>query len=90
VGPEGVRVDRASMAASEEELGGVSIHVELIVGGDDLESVVDDILTEDRGPGLFIGVAEPTESGVDTWHWATRCRGLGLFTVLVFQDQGKG
>jgi hypothetical protein len=78
------------MAVGEEELGGVSIHVELIVGGDDLESVVVDVFTEDRGPGLFVGVAEPSDSGVDAWHRATRCWGLGLFAVLVFQDQGKG
>ena len=90
MGPESAGVDRASTAMSEKELRGVSIHVELIVGGDDFESVVDDILVEDGGPGLFIGVAEPTGSRVDTWHWAARCWGLCFFMVLIFQDQGKG
>ena len=88
-GPEGARVDRVLTAAGEEELGGVSIHVELVVGGDDFKSVIYDVLAEDGGSGLFVGVAEPTESGVDAGHWAARCWGLGLFAVLVFQDQGK-
>jgi hypothetical protein len=82
-------VDRASTAAGEEELGGVSIHVELVIGGNDFEAVVNDVLAEDGGPGFFISVAEPPESRVDAWHWAARCWGLGLFAVLVFQDQGK-
>jgi hypothetical protein len=68
----------------EEQLGGVSIHVKLIVRGDDLESVVDDVLVEDRGPGLFIGIVEPTKSGVDAWHWATQCWCACLFAVLIF------
>jgi hypothetical protein len=89
-GPKDVGVDRAPLAMGEEELGGVSIHVKLIIGGNDLESIVNDILAEDGGAGLFIGVAEPAESWVDTWHWATRCRRACLFTVLIFQDQGKG
>ena len=39
-------MDHASMPVSEKELGGVSIHVELIVGGDDFESIVNDVLAE--------------------------------------------
>ena len=74
----------------EKELRGVSVHIELIVGGNNFESVVNDVLAEDGGSSFFVGIAEPTESGVDTWHRAARCRGLGLFTVLVFQNQGKG
>jgi len=89
MGPEGARVDRASTAVGEEELRGVSIHVELVIRGDNFESVVNDVLVEDGGSGLFVGIAEPTESRVDARHWAARCWGLGLFAVLVFQDQGK-
>ena len=83
-------MDRASTAVGKEELGGVSVHIKLVVGGDDLEPIVDDVLAEDGGSGLFVGVAEPTESGVDTGHWAAGCWGLSLFAVLVFQDQGQG
>jgi hypothetical protein len=82
-------VDGTSASTGEEELGGVSIHVELIVGGNNFEPVVNDVLTEDGGSGLFVGIAEPTKSRVDTWHWAARCWGLGFFAVLIFQDQGK-
>ena len=66
-------MDGAPLSTGEKELGGVSIHVELIVGGNDFKSVIDDILAKDGGPGLFIGIAEPTKSRVDTWHWAARC-----------------
>jgi hypothetical protein len=67
MGPESAGMDRASTAASKEELGGVGVHVELIVRGDYFESVVDDILAENGGPGLFVGITEPTEPGVDAW-----------------------
>ena len=65
VGPEGVGVDRAASTTGEEELGGVSVHVELVIGGDDSEAVINDILMEDEGSHFFIGIAEPTESWVD-------------------------
>jgi hypothetical protein len=77
-------MDHASMPVSEKELGGVSIHVELIVGGDDFESIVNDVLAEYGGSGLFIGVVEPTKSRVDAWHRAARCWGACFFAVLIF------
>jgi hypothetical protein len=90
VGPEGVRVDRASSTTGEKELRGVGVHVELVIGGDNFEPVVDDILTEDGGAGFLIGVAEPAKSWVYTWRWATRCRRACFFMVFVFQDLGEG
>ena len=79
-------MDHAAPAASEEELGGVSIHVELVIGGNDFKSVINDVLVEDGGSGFFIGIVEPTESWVDARHWATGCRRACLFIVLVFQN----
>jgi len=73
MGPEGAEVDCASTAAGEEELRGVSVHIDLVIWGDDFESVVDDVLAEYGGPGLFVGIAESTKSRVDAWHWAARC-----------------
>jgi hypothetical protein len=66
-------VDSASPSLGEEELRGVSIHVELIVGGDDFEPVIDDVLMEDRGASFFIHIAELAKSWVYSWHWAARC-----------------
>jgi hypothetical protein len=71
-------------ATSEEELGGIGVHVELVIGGNDLEAIVNDVLMEDGGASFLVGIVEPTEPGVDAWHWAARCWGLGLFVVLVF------
>jgi len=79
-------VDGALLPTGEKKFRGVGIYVKLIVGGNDFESVVDDVLMEDGGPGLFVGVAEPTKSRVDAWHWAARCWGLCLLAVLIFQD----
>jgi hypothetical protein len=70
----------------EKELRGVSVHIELIVGGNNFESVVNDVLAEDGGSSFFVGIAEPTESGVDAWHRAARCWGFCFFMVLIFQD----
>jgi hypothetical protein len=42
-------VDSASVSVGEEELRGVSVHVELVVGGNDFKSVVNDVLAEDWG-----------------------------------------
>jgi hypothetical protein len=39
-------VDRAALATSEKELGGVSVHIELVIGGDNFESIVNDVLAE--------------------------------------------
>jgi hypothetical protein len=88
-GPEGARVDCASTAVDEEELRGVGVHVELVVWGDNFKSIIDDVLAEDGGPGLFVGVVELTKPRVDAWHRAARCRRVCFFLVLVFQDQGK-
>ena len=79
-------MDGASPSVGEEEFEGVGIHIELVVWGDDFESIVDDVLAEDGGPSFFIGVAEPAESRVNAWHWAARCWCAHLFTVLIFQD----
>ena len=73
MGPESAGVDRASTPVSEKELRGVSIHVELIVGGDDFEPVINDVLMEDRGASFFIHIAELAKSWVYSWHWAARC-----------------
>jgi hypothetical protein len=49
-GPEGARVDGTLVSVSEKELGGVSVHVELIIGGDDFETVVNDVLKKMGDP----------------------------------------
>jgi hypothetical protein len=40
-------MDGASPSVGEEELGRVSIHIELVVWGDDFKAVVNDVLVED-------------------------------------------
>jgi hypothetical protein len=61
-------VDGASLSTGEKKLGGVSVHIKLVIRGDDFEAVINDILAEDGGSGLFVGIAEPTKSRVDAWH----------------------
>jgi hypothetical protein len=77
-------MDGALLSVGEEKLRGVSIHIKLIVGGNDFEAVINDILVENGGPSLFIGIAEPAESQVVTWHWATRCWGMYFLAIFIF------
>jgi len=63
-----VGVDHASTAVGEEELGGVSIHVELVIGGNDFKAVVNDVLAEDGGAGFLISITEPPKPWVYSWH----------------------
>jgi hypothetical protein len=77
-------VDCALMFTSEEELGGVSFHVELIIGGDNFEAIINDILVEDGGAGFFVSIAESAKPWVYSWHWATRCQCACFFMVLIF------
>jgi hypothetical protein len=57
-------VDHASTSTCEEKLGGVSVHIELVVGGNNFEAIINDVLAEYRGPSFFVGIAEPTKSQV--------------------------
>ena len=79
-------MDCALASTSEEELGGVSIYVELIVRGNDFEAVINDILAEDGGASFLVSVMEPAKSWVDAQHQATRCWHVCLFMILIFQD----
>jgi hypothetical protein len=85
-----MQVDGAPSSACEEELRGVSIQIELVVGGNDFESVVDDVLTEDGRPGLLVGIAVPAMSWVHPWHGAIGHWGLRFFAFLVKQYQVEG
>jgi hypothetical protein len=78
------------VSTSEEELGGVSIYVKLIVWGNDFKAVIDDVLVENGGSGLFVGIVGPTKSQIYSWHRAAWSRGMCLIVVLAFQDKGKG
>jgi len=77
-------VDGASPSTGEEEFGGVSIHVKLVIGGNDFKSIINDILVEYRGPSFFVGIAEPTKSQVYSWHRATGSRCYVLTLPLLF------
>ena len=66
-------MDCAAAAVSEKEFRGVSIHVKLIVGGDDLEAIINDILVEYGGASFFVGIVEPAKPWVYSQHWAPRC-----------------
>ena len=72
------------MSTCEEELRGVSIHIELVVGGNDLEAVINDILTENGGPSFFVGVVEPTDPWVYPRHGSSRGRGVHLLMFFIF------
>jgi hypothetical protein len=83
-------VDSASSSTGEEELRGVGVQVELVVGGYDFKAVLDNVLAEDGGSSFFIGIAEPMCPWVYTGHGSSRGRGEHFFTFLVFQDKGEG
>ena len=51
-------MDGASLSTGEEEFRGVSVKIELVVGGNDFKAVFNDILSEYGGAGFFVSIAE--------------------------------
>ena len=78
------------MAIGEEEFGGVRVHVELEVGGNDFEVAVNKVFGKDGVAGLIVKVAAPSHTWVYSWQRAVGGRGAVFFTVFMIEDKIEG
>ena len=83
-------MDRTASATGEEEFGGIGVHVELEVGGDDLEIPINEVFDEDGVAGLIVEVAVPAHAWVYPWHRAVGSRGAVFLAVLVVENKIEG